>query len=173
MENLRTQLQSILRKAERVCVLAVGSPLRGDDGAGLLAARQFEQRRAAASARTAGAAQPDVQVIYGETAPENFTGEIRRFRPNVVVILDAADMKQPPATVAVVQADVFASSAPYSTHAMPMHVLTNYLRTELGCQVAVLGIQPATTSFGQPPTAEVTAAAESLGHLLADVVAGN
>jgi hydrogenase 3 maturation protease len=144
----------------RVAVVGVGNTMRGDDGAGVLVVRAL-----AASLQNA----PDVLLIDGSTAPENFTGPLRRFRPDLVIEIDAAHLDQPPGTVAWVDwRDADGMSA--STHTLPPSVLARFLTADLGCRVSLLGIQPATLEMGcglSPEVADAVACvAEQLGRWL-------
>jgi hydrogenase 3 maturation protease len=132
----------------RVAVVGVGNTMRGDDGAGILVVRALAARLQDA---------PEVLLIDGSTAPENFTGPLRRFRPDLVIEIDAAHLEQPAGTVAWVDwRDADGMSA--STHTLPPSVLARFLSTDLGCQVSLLGIQPATLEMGCSLSPEVEAA---------------
>lgn len=140
----------------RVAVLGVGNTMRGDDGAGVLVVRALARRLPDA---------PDVLLIDGSTAPENFTGPLRRFRPDLVIEIDAAHLEQPPGTVAWVDwRDADGMSA--STHTLPPSVLATFLSADLGCQVSLLGIQPATLEMGCGLSPEVGAAVVRLTDAL-------
>jgi hydrogenase 3 maturation protease len=135
-----------------VAVLGVGNDMRGDDGAGVWVAR-------ALAVRTRDA--PDVLVIDGSTAPENFTGPLRRFRPDLVIEIDAAHLDEPPGSIAWVDwRDADGMSA--STHTLPPSVLAQFLSADLGCRVALVGIQPATLEMGGSLSPDVAAAVERL-----------
>jgi hydrogenase 3 maturation protease len=139
-------------RSARVAVLGVGNDMKGDDGAGVWVARAL-----AARIRDA----PDVLVIDGGTAPESFTGPIRRFRPDLVVEIDAAHLDQDAGGVAWVDwRDADGMSA--STHTLPPSVLARFLSDDLGCRVALIGIQPATLELGHGLSPDVAAAVEGL-----------
>jgi hydrogenase 3 maturation protease len=140
----------------RVAVVGVGNTMRGDDGAGILVVRALAERLQGAS---------DVLLIDGSTAPENFTGPLRRFRPDLVVEIDAAHLEQPPGTVAWVDwRDADGMTA--STHTLPPSVLARFLSTDLGCRVSLLGIQPATLEMGCAVSPEVATAVEVVAEQL-------
>jgi hydrogenase 3 maturation protease len=140
----------------RVAVVGVGNTMRGDDGAGILVVRALASRLRDA---------PDVLLIDGSTAPENFTSPIRRFRPDLVIEIDAAHLEQPPGTVAWVDwRDADGMSA--STHTLPPSVLARFLTTDLGCEMLLLGIQPATLDMGRGLSPEVEAAVVRLTDAL-------
>lgn len=124
----------------RVAVVGIGHELRGDDAAGITIARELRMR----SARWR-----HVLVIDVGPAPENHTGVLRRFGPRLVLLVDAAHMDLPAGAVRWLGFDdVDGVSA--STHTLPVSVLARYLATEMNCDVALLGIQPATTVVGEP-----------------------
>jgi hydrogenase 3 maturation protease len=141
----------------RVAIVGVGNTLRGDDAAGILVVRALSERLVGA---------PDVLVIDGSTAPENFTGPLRRFRPDLVIEIDAAHLERPPGTIAWVDwRDADGMSA--STHTLPPSVLAQFLTADLGCRVSLIGIQPATLDMGCAPSPDVRAAAARLADALA------
>jgi Ni,Fe-hydrogenase maturation factor len=55
-----------------------------------------------------------------------------------------------------------------STHTLPLPILANYLTVELGCPVALLGIQPADISMGDSLSPVVALAVEATARALAD-----
>lgn len=117
----------------RVAILGVGNEIKGDDGAGVRVVRELAERMPAT---------PGVLLIDAGQAPENFTGPLRRFRPDLVIEVDAADMAAEPGSVAWIDwRDADGMSA--STHTLPPSVLAAFLTSDLGCQVALIGIQPA------------------------------
>jgi hydrogenase 3 maturation protease len=160
MPSLTTILKRKLDGAARIAVLAVGSSLRGDDAAGLLVAAHL------AKAPPASAAAPQLRVFVGETAPENLTGEIRQFQPTHLLIVDAADFGGTPGQVELIDPAALTQSMSASTHGLPLSVVASYLRESLGCQVFILGLQPASREFGRPVSAEVLRAAEELAALI-------
>ena len=115
----------------RIVILGMGNELDGDDAAGIQVARRLQ---------TILADTEDMLVIDGGNAPESYTGKIRQFMPDFVLLVDGADMDEEPGTVAWLDwEDTDGLSG--STHTLPLHVLSNYLVLEFGCQVALLGIQ--------------------------------
>jgi hydrogenase 3 maturation protease len=128
----------------RVAVLGIGNELNGDDGAGVRVVRELAARLPAT---------PGVLLIDGGVAPENFTGPLRRFQPDLVIEIDAAHLGETPGTTQVVdwrEADGLSAS----THTLPPSVLGHYLVSELGCEVRLIGIQPARTDLTFVPTGE-------------------
>jgi len=57
-----------------------------------------------------------------------------------------------------------------STHTLPPRVLAHYLTSELGCEVALLGIQLADTTVGAPLSPTAQAAVQSVAQALAELL---
>ena len=172
MESLRISLRRNLKDARRVAVLAIGSPLRGDDAAGLEVAERLRRIRMKARTGAAKSAirnpQSAIRIFVGETAPENLTGEIRRFRPTHLVILDAADAGgKRPGSITLIQHDLLRGGSSISTHNMPVNILVQYIQQSVPCRVLILGIQPKSHEFGRPLSAPVKKAAHRAASALA------
>jgi hydrogenase 3 maturation protease len=126
--------------------VGVGSRLRSDDALGIEIAERIGRL-----------ALPDVHVILGENAPENVTGEIRRFEPTHVLFVDAADLGTEPGTARLVEsAEIEGMTS--STHTLPLPVIADYLAQETGCRVLFLGLQPKSLAFGGTISEEVATA---------------
>ncbi len=105
-------------------------------------------------------------MIDGGAAPENFTGPVRRFRPDLVILVDAAQMDDLPGTIRWLDwTQTEGLSA--STHTLPPHMLARYLVAETGCALGVIGIQPAQNAFGAPLSPAVEAAVAEIVTTLA------
>jgi hydrogenase 3 maturation protease len=141
----------------RVAVIGIGNELNGDDAAGVLVVRLVTEYLVARGLDERGPghfpAQPgissDLLLIEGATAPENFTGRLRQFKPELVVMVDAAEMSAPPGTIQWIDWHQ-AGGMSASTHTLPPSVLSRFLVEEFGCQVVLLGIQPAHLDFDRP-----------------------
>lgn len=108
-------------------------------------------------------------MIDAGIAPENQTGPIRRFAPDLVVMIDAAQMDEPPGTIRWLDwAETDGLSA--STHTLPPYLLAKFLAAETGCAVGLIGIQPAQNGFGAPLSAVMAAAVEAVVNGVANVV---
>jgi len=143
-----------LAGATRVAVLGVGDDLNPRDRPGILAAILIHALE-----------RPNVTVYLAGTMPENFTGALRKERPSHVVLIDAADMGRPPGNVDLLHPGAVRGQR-FSTHAMPLTLVIEYLEKELGTAVVLVGVQP----DASPPTGEAEpvvspAVAESLYRL--------
>ena len=141
----------------RVAFLGAGSELNGDDAAGIWVARKLM-----ASPETPA----HFLVIEGGSLPENASGPLRRFKPDVVVIVDAADLAEPVGTIQWLESQNIGGMSA-SSHTLPLSVLGQYLETELGCRVEYLGIQPGQLDFGSDLSNEVQ---EAVDEIVAEVI---
>jgi hydrogenase 3 maturation protease len=141
----------------------VGSDLRGDDAAGLILCRNLEERFPGPSA--AGR----FRAFIGETAPENLTGEIRRFAPSHLLIADCADFGKDPGTVIVADPEEITGIS-FSTHRLPLFVLTDYLAGETGCRILIVGIQPRSIGLFEglsgPVSRSIASLTDTIGSIL-------
>jgi hydrogenase 3 maturation protease len=148
---------SLLRRrveaARRIVVLGVGNTMKGDDAAGLIAADLLEEGLAQRKADPAR-----IRVIRAYDVPENFTGQIRAYGPDLVVLVDAALGKRRAGAVFPVDVTTIAFED-LSTHKVPLSAFVRYLDEDIGAKTLILGIQPAAVAFGGPVSAAVRKAA--------------
>ena len=149
MSKIRGLLAETLHDTHSLAILGCGSALLGDDAAGMQTAERLQ------------ALGGNVRVFCGSTAPENFTGEIKSFRPDALLVIDAAELAKPPGTVALIPPDKI-NGATFSTHMLPLSIMLDYLRSEINCRVCILGIQGRSFEFGAPLTTEVNDAVDDI-----------
>ncbi|MDO4581045.1 MAG: hydrogenase 3 maturation endopeptidase HyCI [Bacillota bacterium] len=160
MSDWREELRQQLADGGRIAVLGAGSVLCGDDAAGMLVIDYLREQ-----------AQEDTALLLcaGSTAPENFTGEIKRFAPQHLLVVDAAYIGREPGAIQIITADAI-HGAGFSTHMLPFPLMLDYLRAHLDCSVTVIGVQPRCTDFGADAGAEVTAAARLLAATILELL---
>lgn len=149
----RASLQSLLTKKtaeSRIAIVGIGNTLRSDDAAGILAAHALMDSRVIRDDKT-------LLVMDAGHAPENATSQLRRFEPNIVLLIDAAEMGECPGTIRLIDMDEIEGMSA-STHSLPLSMLANYLVLELGCTVILLGIQPKSNDVGESTSHEVAGA---------------
>ena len=153
--SLEEQLAAAI--GNRIVVMGIGNPLRGDDAAGSLVAKLIPDA-------------PDVRVIDAQDLPEDYLPIAIRHRPDTVVLIDSVDMRAAPGSVALLDAEQFTTYWP-STHHVPIGVLMNVLEQETRARVFVIGIQPAQTQLLQPVTSAVRWAVADLAAALSRALA--
>jgi hydrogenase 3 maturation protease len=158
-DDWRARLTKIVGAAEKIVLLGVGNELMADDGAGCLVARRLRKSLGRKIADRA------FQVFDAGTAPENFTGLIRRDDPDLVLLVDAAGFGQQPGTIAVIEHGQFESSLP-STHSLPLSAMIRYLEETTRADVAVLLIQAGSVQLDGAMTPEVLRSVEEAVDIL-------
>ena len=140
----------------RVAVVGIGHELRGDDAAGLEVARQLQPF-----------AHSNLLIIEAGHAPENHTGLLRRFTPDLIVLVDTAQLNEAPGTIRWLPWQE-TSGLSASTHTMPPYMLARFLTAELNCEIALIGIQPNHTFLRSSLSPAV---AEAAGHIAQTMLA--
>ena len=135
----------------RTCLVGVGSDLRGDDSAGLVVVRKLLKQTHA----------ENLLIVEGGPAPENVTGKLRAFHPDLVILIDAAQIDEPPGTIQLIPLESIDGMSA-SSHSLPLSMLANYLTVEIGCEVCVLGIQPAQNEIGAELSPSVQTAVDEI-----------
>ncbi len=138
-DTWKKSLTQTLSPALRICLVGVGNDLRGDDSAGLQVSRTLR-------ARLPG--NDRFLVLDGGPAPENLTGKVRKFHPELVLFVDAAHLDEAPGTINWIPVEAIDGMSA-SSHSLPFSLLAQYLTLELDCKVAVLGIQPGQNEVGE------------------------
>jgi hydrogenase 3 maturation protease len=124
-------------------VLGIGSRLGGDDAAGTYVVDMVNQRW-----QTAKALLPaEIMAIDAGTAPESYTSVIRQHRPDLLILIDAADMGLPPGALRTIMPEKI-SILSFSTHHIPLPMFISYVREFCG-KVLLVGVQPEQTETGR------------------------
>ncbi len=130
--------------------MGVGNELRGDDAVGIYVARNFRKE--------------GWIVIECGTVPEDFTSEIKKIKPELLVIVDAAEMNLSPGEIRIVPQEKIPKVA-FSTHGMPLSFLMEYLKPFAG-RIVLIGVQPRSMEFGKYLSESVKKAADMLIEIL-------
>jgi hydrogenase 3 maturation protease len=122
---------------KKIVILGIGNELRRDDAVGLAVVDRL---------RTS-IDDPSVIVINCQTAPENYTGNVKRIKPTCIVLIDAADFGATPGDARIIQLHELGEVS-VTTHKASLLTLGEYLQSEINCNIFVIGIQPADCDFG-------------------------
>lgn len=165
VRTLKKTLKNRLAGAGRIAILGIGSDLRGDDASGMLACADLKTALSKRKRRTT-----PTSIFFGETAPENLTGQIKKFNPTHLVIVDTIDAGKKAGSIFLFKAEDVGEGTSFSTHKLPAKILIDYLVNSCGCQATVIGIQPKTVEFGKPVSKSVRTAAEKVSGMLAEAM---
>jgi len=120
-------------------VLGIGNRLGGDDAAGTCVVDMLNRRRHRAKALL----PTEIMAIDAGTAPESYTSVIRQHRPDLLILVDAADMGLPPGALRTITPEKI-SVLSFSTHHMPLSMFIAYVKEFCG-KVLLVGVQPERT----------------------------
>ena len=125
-------------------VVGVGNAMKADDGFGPAVV----------------AALPELDGVTcfdAGMAPENWLGPIARSEPASILVLDAADLGEPPGTLRLLAPDALDDVAT-STHGLPLGFFLQLLAQECDAPACILAAQPTTIGLDDPMSAPVLAA---------------
>ena len=114
-------------------------------------------------------AYPDIRIVSGGEAPENFTGAIRAFAPSHVILLDAVDHGLAAGTVFLADESSIRVGDMISHH-LPLRLLMRFLGTSLPCRVILVGVQPRTLLPGNKLSAPIKKTLPLLAEFLAETL---
>jgi len=150
----RNELLRFLRERDkgRIILLGVGNVLKGDDAAGSLLARRLRARGAA-------------HVFDAGGAPENYAERVAASAPDAVIVFDAARFGGRAGEARLFTSRDLTAGA-VSTHDQSLGALARYLVGRCGCEVRILGIEPASAAMGAEISPEVLATLDELETFL-------
>jgi len=128
--------------------MCIGNRDGGDDGVGPFIADLL--------------GESGVKVINAETTPENYTGVVKQYHPDTLVIVDAVDMNLPPGEIRVIPEESIGEMH-ITTHGIPLSLLVRYLKQYID-HVLIVGIQP--RSMSGKLSKEVKESGEYLASLI-------
>ena len=166
-QQIRRTLNGLPRPgaSHKIAILGVGNELFADDAIGLEVARYLLS--------TDFAHRKDRIVLVGGPAPESYCGVLRRFMPELVILIDAASMGQAEGSIRWLALEALEGCF-LSSRAVPLRVMAAYLTADLGCVVGLLAIQPGKVMIGpmspslQPKVIEIGEQLREVLHLNGD-----
>lgn len=116
----------------KITIVGIGNELNGDDGAGVLIARKIKK---------ALSFSENLLIVEGSIAPENFSAPVRRFKPDWIWLIDAADLKHNPGYIEIITLEEIDGVTVFA-HGLPLSIFGKYIQSETGASVIIFGIQP-------------------------------
>ncbi|RLC65613.1 MAG: hydrogenase maturation peptidase HycI [Chloroflexi bacterium] len=123
-------------------VLGIGNRLGGDDAAGVCLIDMLIQKRH----RVKSLRSDDLMAIDAGSAPEGYTSAIRQYRPDLLIVVDAADMGLSPGALRIITPEQI-NIPSFSTHHLPLSIFISYVKEFCG-SILLVGIQPKQTETG-------------------------
>ena len=107
-------------------IFCIGNRDGGDDAVGPLVADLLKKEK--------------IEVVDCGTTPENYTSVVKKINPEMLIIVDAADIGLKPGEIRIVPKEKIGVMT-ISTHGIPLSILMNYLEQTIK-KVVLIGIQP-------------------------------
>lgn len=163
LQQISSQLKKFLKNYDKLLILTIGNPLRGDDGLGpLLSEILYEKLIKITNKNT-----DNIYLLNTETTPENETSKIRELKPSHIIIVDAVEFETKPGEIIIInknQIDEFN----VSTHSMPISFIVNYIEKTIGSQVMIIGIQPEEMLLINKISKPVKESVDELSNIIVD-----
>jgi len=141
-------------------VLGIGNRLGADDAAGPCLVDMVNHRQR--QARTLRWAE--ITAIDAGTAPESYTSVIRRHRPDLLILVDAADMGLAPGALRTIPPEKIRGLS-FSTHSIPLSMFIPYAK-ELSRKVLLVGVQPERMDTGRRISRAVRTSVKELAEAI-------
>lgn len=127
-ENLN---ELISQKDNKLLFVGIGNLLKMDDGVGVYISNRIRNT-------------DNIESLTVEVSIENYIGKINSLNPDILVLIDCADMKKLPGTFKLLPLRQI-HDITYNTHNISLKRLSEFFRMP----VYVLGIQPEKIDFGE------------------------
>jgi hydrogenase 3 maturation protease len=150
---------NILRQmlSGRVVIACIGNEMRGDDGVGPFVAGLITEGEA-------------LHVVNCGETPENYLGVIAGFRPEKVLIIDAAHFGGLPGEIRIIKkSDIAGGGA--STHDAILTLFADFIEQQTGAVSLFVAIQPEQTEAGRGMVPAVEAAGRQLAAAINEITA--
>ncbi|MEM2025139.1 MAG: hydrogenase maturation protease [Desulfurococcaceae archaeon] len=147
---------------ESFLIVGLGSPLRGDDQAGLLVCEELQSL--------------GVECIKCEYGLENCTDYVMAKKPRALIILDAALFENgcPGDIVVTDEGAIAEGNIIVSTHSIPLRVVLSALKSERAFEkVFLIGIYPDRLDLGLDVSSAVLTSVNKLANYISTCVKGS
>jgi len=157
-DDINKQVLARLKKRikGKTLILGVGNPMRGDDGAGPLAAEGLKK-------------VPSIEVINCRDVPEKYTKDILKINPDTIIIIDTVDFKGKPGQLEIIEIDRISETG-FSTHEMALVLLAKYVKSHIDADIFLLGIKAQAAAFNTPISAPVRKSIDELIAFLSNAL---
>lgn len=141
------EVAAALAPKGRTLVVTLGSTLRADDGVGPYVCSHVKFNR------------PELLLLDAGTTPENIAQTAINWKPDKVILVDAAHFRGTAGEVRVIPLEAINQAMPISTHSFPLSVTFSIIKEDTGCELAVVGVQAKSLDYreGLSPEVEKTA----------------
>ena len=118
----------------KVVIVGIGNIMKGDDGFGPELIKRLKGKIKAV-------------CIDAGPAPENYTKTIAKESPDTILLVDAADLHLPSGRYEILKREDILKSG-FTTHDISPRMFIEYLESQTGAKIFLLGVQPQNISLG-------------------------
>ena len=147
----------------RLVIVGIGNEFFGDDAAGIYVIRELKRLFSDSK---------HILLIEASVSPENFTGPVRKFNPDWVWIIDAAEMNLNPGEVEILNLEQIGGVSAFS-HRMPLTLFAKYIFETTNAEISFIGVQPEATGAYLDVTTTVIKTCQDMGEFLAEWIETN
>jgi len=158
ISELHNQLSAWLKNYQRLAVLGIGNPLKGDDAVGLSVIQNLS-----------GKVPENVLLLECEVVPENYLSQIEEFKPTHVLMIDAAQINGEAGASRLISIEEIAGVT-LSTHTLPLSFVAEIIKQNTGADVILLGIQPESIEFREGLSPKLQEATRRIADLIIKVI---
>ncbi|MHB0997431.1 MAG: hydrogenase 3 maturation endopeptidase HyCI [Elusimicrobiales bacterium] len=144
------EVAAALAPKGRTLVITLGSTLRADDGVGPYVCSHVKFSR------------PDLLLLDAGTTPENIAQTAINWKPDKVILVDAAHFKGRAGELRVIPLEAIDQAMPLSTHSFPLSVTFAIVREDTRAELVVIGVQAKSLDYREGLSPEVQESASAL-----------
>ncbi|MDD5005830.1 MAG: hydrogenase 3 maturation endopeptidase HyCI [Candidatus Omnitrophica bacterium] len=156
-EDLRKELPRLFQG--KVLIVGIGNQLRADDGFGPALINKIKGKIKA-------------ECLDAGLSPENYMGSIVRFKPDVILLVDAVSMNEPVAAIRLIGEEQIPEYG-FSTHNMSPKLMIENIKSQIKTKIFLLGIQPQSLEFGKDISAPLRKQLNLLGNIFMEILGNN
>ena len=120
---------------EKTIIVGIGNPLRGDDGFGPALVQRLQGK-------------VNLACVDAGNTPENHLGRIIKEEPELVLLVDVADLGLDPGQYRVLHpAEILKRGL--TTHDMSSRMMIEFLQDQTQANIVMLAVQPENISLGE------------------------
>ena len=148
--SLTKEIEAALSIEGRTLLVTIGNSFRGDDGVGPFIADGIHSKN------------EYLKVISAESTPENIVPDAVAFKPNKIIIIDAANFGGAVGEIRVIPLDKVARYKSLSTHNFPLQVTFGLIMKDTGASLTIIGVQSRKMDYEEKLSPEVEISALNL-----------
>lgn len=160
MSNLLTKdIERALKPEGRTLLITIGNSLREDDGVGPFIGENIRSKNGRFDEHSSGHGTrhslENFKIINAYSAPENIVSAAVDFKPDKIILIDAAHFGGMPGEIRIIPLDKMAKYSSLSTHNFPLQVIFGIILEDTGATLTIIGVQSEKMDYGENLSLEV------------------